>query len=149
MPLSFCVYSLVVIWYTLHGYHPEDLTGRRAEQPWYSHKDDIAFEDMLAKLRRTLVAERITGVDAAQPDPRKYRDYELACAAARRVTAKLELYAYMPICRAERGRAPGSPFVGPERNRPFRLRCDRQRRVNTQVGRDRRTVNDMQTGIPV
>ena len=69
VPLSFCVYSLVVIWYTLHGYHPEDLTGRRADQPWYSHKDDIAFEDMLTKLRRTLVAARITSVDAAQPDP--------------------------------------------------------------------------------
>ena len=82
VPLSFCVYSLVVVWYTLHGYHPDDLTGRRADQPWYSHKDDIAFEDMLAKLRRSLVAARITGVDAAQPDPRKYRDYELACAAA-------------------------------------------------------------------
>ena len=82
MPLSFCVYSLVVIWYTLHGYHPDDLARRRADQPWYPHKDDIAFEDMLAKLRRTLVAARITGVDAAQPDPRKYRDYELACAAA-------------------------------------------------------------------
>ena len=82
VPLSFCVYSLVVIWYTLHGYHPDDLTGRRADQPWYWHKDDIAFEDMLAKLRRTLVAARITGVDAAQPDPRKYRDYELACAAS-------------------------------------------------------------------
>ena len=81
VPLSFCVYSLVVVWYTLHGYHPDDLTGRRADQPW-SHKDDIAFEDMLAKLRRSLVAARITGVDAAQPDPRKYRDYELACAAA-------------------------------------------------------------------
>ena len=82
VPLSFCVYSLVVVWYTLHGYHPDDLTGRRADQPWYSHKDDIAFEDMLAKLRRSLVAARITGVAAAQPDPRKYRDYELACAAA-------------------------------------------------------------------
>jgi hypothetical protein len=39
---------------------------------------------MLAKLRRSLVAARITGVDAAQPDPRKYRDYELACAASPR-----------------------------------------------------------------
>ena len=43
MPLSFSVYSLVIVWY---------------------------------------VAARITGVAAAQPDPRKYRDYELACAAA-------------------------------------------------------------------
>jgi hypothetical protein len=82
VPLSFCVYSLVVVWYTLHGYHPDDLAHRRSDQPWYPHKDEPAFEDMLAKLRRTLVAARITGVAAAQPDPRKYRDYELACAAA-------------------------------------------------------------------
>ena len=37
---------------------------------------------MLTKLRRTLLAARITGVAAAQPDVKKYRDYELACAAA-------------------------------------------------------------------
>ena len=72
---SFCVYSLVIVWYTLHGYHPDDLAAPPPDQPWYPHKDDIAFEDMLAKLRRTLVAARITGVAAAQPDPRKYRDY--------------------------------------------------------------------------
>ena len=82
VPLSFCVYSLVIVWYTLHGYHPDDLARRRSDQPWYPHKDEPAFEDMLAKLRRTLVAARITSVAAAQPDPRKYRDYELACAAA-------------------------------------------------------------------
>jgi hypothetical protein len=82
VPLSFCVYSLVIVWYALHGYHPDDLARRRSDQPWYPHKDEPAFEDMLAKLRRTLVAARITGVAAAQPDPRKYRDYELACAAA-------------------------------------------------------------------
>ena len=82
VPLSFCVYSLVIVWYTLHGYHRDDITARRDHQPWYPHKDEPAFEDMLAKLRRTLIAARITGVSAAQPDPRKYRDYELACAAA-------------------------------------------------------------------
>ena len=82
MPLGFCVYSLVIVWYALHGYHRDDLAARREVQPWYPQKDEPAFEDMLAKLRRSLVAARITGVDAAQPDPRKYRDYELACAAA-------------------------------------------------------------------
>jgi hypothetical protein len=82
VPLSFCVYSLVIVWYALHGYHPDDLAGRRADQPWYPHKDQPSFEDMLAKLRRTLVVSRITGVAAAQPDTHKYRDYELACAAA-------------------------------------------------------------------
>ncbi len=69
------------IWYALHGQH-RDLAARRHGQPWYRHKDDIAFEVMLAKLRRTLLAAQITGVAAAQPDPNKYRDYELACSAA-------------------------------------------------------------------
>ena len=82
VPFQFCVYSLVVVWYALHGYHRDDLASRRDEQPWYTSKTDPAFEDMIAKLRRTLVASRITGVAAAQPDPHKYRDYELACAAA-------------------------------------------------------------------
>ena len=69
MPLSFCVYSLVIVWYTLHGYHPDDLARRRSDQPWYPHKDEPAFEDMLAKLRRTLVAARITSVAAVNPTP--------------------------------------------------------------------------------
>ena len=82
VPFSFCVYSLVIVWYSLHGHHPDDIAARRATQPWYPHKDEPAFEDMLAKLRRTLVATRITGTTAARPDPHKYHDYELACAAA-------------------------------------------------------------------
>lgn len=82
VPFGFLTQTLVIIWYTLSGYHPDDLTGRHAAEPWYDQKTEPAFEDMLTKLRRTLVAARITGVAAAQPDPHKYRDYELACAAA-------------------------------------------------------------------
>jgi hypothetical protein len=82
VPFQFAVYSLVIVWYALHGYHHDDVAQRRAAQSWYRSKDEPAFEDMLDKLRRTLVAAKITGVAAAQPDPHKYRDYELACAAA-------------------------------------------------------------------
>jgi len=82
VPFSFCVYTLVIVWYSLYGHHRDDVADRRATQPWYPHKDEPAFEDMLAKLRRTLVAARITGTAAGRPDPRKYHDYELACAAA-------------------------------------------------------------------
>jgi len=82
VPFGFIVYSLIIIWYALHAHHPDDLDTRRRAQPWYRHKHDIAFEDMLAKLRRTLATTRITGVAAAQPNPDKYHDYELACAAA-------------------------------------------------------------------
>jgi hypothetical protein len=55
---------------------------------------------MLAKLRRTLLAARITGVPAAQPDPRKYRDYELA------------LTAFLGRDRYERAAASADPRAG-------------------------------------
>ena len=51
---------------------PSPGTGTRTTSP----------SKLLAKLRRTLLAAQITGVAAAQPDPNKYRDYELACSAA-------------------------------------------------------------------
>lgn len=82
VPFGYLVQSLVTVWYALHGYHPDDITSRAAAQPWYDQKTEPAFEDMLAKLRRTLIAARFTGVGAAQPDPHKYRDYALACATA-------------------------------------------------------------------
>ena len=83
MPFQFCVYSLVIECVRAAGHRPDDITSRREQQPWYPHKDEPAFEDMLAEsFRRTLLAARITGVSTAQPDPHKYRDYELACAAA-------------------------------------------------------------------
>jgi DDE superfamily endonuclease len=81
VPFSFTIYSLVIVWYASFGYHRDDITNRLATQPWYDHKTEPAFEDMLIKLRRTLIAARITGVGAAQPDPDKFHDYALACAA--------------------------------------------------------------------
>ena len=82
VPFGFLTQTLVTIWYAQFGYHPDDLTSRHAAEPWYPDKAEPAFEDMLAKLRRTLVAARFNCVGPAQPDPHKYRDYELACAAA-------------------------------------------------------------------
>jgi DDE superfamily endonuclease len=81
VPFEFVIYSLIIIWYANHGYHPDDITARLTAQPWYDHKTEPAFEDMLIKLRRTLIAARISGAGAAQPDPHKYHDYTLACAA--------------------------------------------------------------------
>ncbi len=82
VPFAFCVQSLVTIWYATCGHHPEDLTARRAAEPWYGHKTEPAFEDMLAKLRRTLIAARFVPTTSDQPDPDIIRDYALACAAA-------------------------------------------------------------------
>ena len=82
VPFGFLVQTLVIIWYALYGYHPDDLASRHAAEPWYHDKSEPAFEDMLAKLRRTLIAARFSGTTPNQPDPNIIRDYQLACAAA-------------------------------------------------------------------
>ncbi|TQC39053.1 hypothetical protein EEB14_58620, partial [Rhodococcus sp. WS4] len=82
VPFGFLVQTLVIVWYATCGYHPDDLTGRHAAEPWYTDKSEPAFEDMLAKLRRALIAARFSAVTPDQLDPNIIRDYELACAAA-------------------------------------------------------------------
>jgi len=52
------VHTLIVIWYARSGHDPADIDDRRAAQPWYRTKTEPAFEDMLIKLRRTLIVAR-------------------------------------------------------------------------------------------
>jgi len=82
VPFGFLVQTLVIVWYATSGYHPDDLASRHTAEPWYPDKTEPAFEDMLAKLRRTLIAARFSAVTPDQPDPNIIRDYQLACAAA-------------------------------------------------------------------
>lgn len=82
VPFGFLVQTLVILWYAISGYHPDDLTSRAAAEPWYPDKTEPAFEDMLAKLRRALIAARFSGTTPHRPDPNIIRDYQLACAAA-------------------------------------------------------------------
>lgn len=82
VPFGFLTQTLVIVWYALYGYHPDDLTSRHAAEPWYPNKAEPAFEDMLAKLRRAVIAARFTAVTPDRPNPNIIRDYELACAAA-------------------------------------------------------------------
>ena len=82
VPFGMLTQSLVIIWYTLSGYHPDDMVIRRQAQPWYDAKTEPSFEDMLTKLRKTLIAARFSTVSPGQADPDILRDYALACAAA-------------------------------------------------------------------
>jgi hypothetical protein len=82
VPFGFLVQTLVTLWYATRGYHQHDLATRQADEPWYTTKTEPAFEDMLAKLRRTIIAARFTATSPNQPDPHIIRDYQLACAAA-------------------------------------------------------------------
>jgi hypothetical protein len=82
VPFGMLVQSLVIAWYALHGYHPNDVTMRRHAEPWYEAKTEPSFEDMLAKLRKTLIAARFSTIRPGHTDPNLLRDYALACAAA-------------------------------------------------------------------
>ena len=82
VPFGMLIQSLVVIWYTLHGYHADDARDRRLAQPWYRTKTEPSFEDMITKLRKALIVARFTPVSPGQPNPDLLHDYALACAAA-------------------------------------------------------------------
>lgn len=69
VPFALLVHTLVILWYTRHGYDPADIQDRRAAEPWYTAKTEPAFEDMLTKLRRILICARISGGSAAHPEP--------------------------------------------------------------------------------
>jgi hypothetical protein len=82
VPFGMIIQSMVITWYALYGYDPADVTDRAIAQPWYRTKTEPSFEDMITKLRKTLIAARFTTVTPGQPDPDLLHDYALACAAA-------------------------------------------------------------------
>jgi hypothetical protein len=82
VPFGMIVQSMVICWYALYGYDPADVTDRAIAQPWYRTKTEPSFEDMITKLRKTLIAARFPTVTPGQPDPDLLHDYALACAAA-------------------------------------------------------------------
>ena len=60
LPFVFVAYGILVLWYLRHGNPAEDVARARAEAPWYHHKHDPSFEDMVAALRRELWASRFS-----------------------------------------------------------------------------------------
>jgi len=67
VPFGMLTMSLVYCWYTRYGHHPDDVTIRRAAAPWYTSKTEPSFADMLATLRRTIIAARFLPERPAQP----------------------------------------------------------------------------------
>jgi len=55
-PFGLLCMSLTIIWYALHGHSPTDVAEHRARAPWYRTKTNPSTADMLAKLRRTIIA---------------------------------------------------------------------------------------------
>ncbi|HWS32454.1 MAG TPA: transposase [Actinoplanes sp.] len=66
-PFGFYTQSIVILWYTLHGHTGHTVTHRRTTAPWYQTKTEPSYQDMITKLRRTLIAARVLGTSPAQP----------------------------------------------------------------------------------
>jgi hypothetical protein len=58
MPLAFVAYGLVLVWYLRHGNPQQDVAHVRRQAPWYRKKREPSYWDMLAALRRKILAER-------------------------------------------------------------------------------------------
>jgi len=57
-PMAMFLYSLTVLWYSQHGHEHVRFPNR----PWYTHKHEPSFGDMLTTLRRVSWEEKITPV---------------------------------------------------------------------------------------
>jgi hypothetical protein len=82
VPFGLYCYSITVVWYTLHGHHPDDALERREAAPWYTTKSEPAFADMAAKLRRVIIAARFSAVRPGRPTDAEIRAVQHAWAQA-------------------------------------------------------------------
>lgn len=82
VPFGFLTHSIVIIWYYLAGHHPAVVADHRRRAPWYTTKAAPSYADMLAKLRRVLIAAQYRPGVPNRPTPEEIRAVHLAWAQA-------------------------------------------------------------------
>ena len=82
VPFQFLAMTLTICWYALHGHHPGDVAEHRQRFPWYLTKTTPSFGDMLAKLRRVIIATQFHPGRGHAPKPAKIAQVQQAWAAA-------------------------------------------------------------------
>jgi len=82
VPFAFLSMTLTILWYALHGHHPDIVAARRDQAPWYQTKTSPSTADMLATLRRTIIAAQYSPGRPAAPTPREISAVQHAWAAA-------------------------------------------------------------------
>lgn len=81
-PFGFLAMTLTILWYALSGHHPDVVAEHRARAPWYLSKTNPSAADMLAKLRRTIIAAQYLPRQAATPTPQEIAAVQQAWVAA-------------------------------------------------------------------
>lgn len=82
VPFGLLAQSIVIIWYHLAGHRPAVVAGHRRRAPWYTTKTTPSYADMLAKLRRVLIAAQYRPEVPHRPTPEEIRAVHLAWAQA-------------------------------------------------------------------
>ncbi|HVC08289.1 MAG TPA: transposase [Solirubrobacterales bacterium] len=82
VPFQFLAMTLTICWYALHGHHPGDVQEHRQRSPWYLTKTTPSFADMLAKLRRVIIATQFHPGRGCDPKPEEIAHVQQAWAAA-------------------------------------------------------------------
>lgn len=78
VPFALTCQTLTMLWYTTAGYHPDDVTERLDQAPWYTTKSQPSTADMLTKLRRVLRATRFIPAHPHAPTPAEIHTLRLA-----------------------------------------------------------------------
>ena len=81
VPFQFLTMTLTIAWYALHGHNPDDIDQHRTLRPWYLAKTNPSFADMLAKLRRTIIADQYSPGRLRAPYRQKISAIQQAWAA--------------------------------------------------------------------
>lgn len=81
-PFGFLTMTLTILWYTLSGHTPDIVAEHRARAPWYLSKTNPSVADMLAKLRRTIIAAQYQPRHAGAPTAHEITAVQQAWAAA-------------------------------------------------------------------
>jgi hypothetical protein len=82
VPFGLICFSVVTVWYALHGHAPDDVTSHRTRARWYTTKTEPSYDDMTIKLRRVIIAARFRSPSPDQATPQETRDVLAAWAAA-------------------------------------------------------------------
>jgi hypothetical protein len=82
VPFGLVCMSLVIVWYGLHGQPSADVARHRWRAPWYQRKHAPSVADMLAALRRVLIASQYRPGVLLAPTLEEILEVQAAWAAA-------------------------------------------------------------------
>jgi DDE superfamily endonuclease len=82
VPFQFLAMTIGIVWYAVCGHHPDVVSEHRARAPWYLTKSTPSFADMLAKLRRVIIAAQYHPGRGQTPTPREIVQVQRAWALA-------------------------------------------------------------------